>query len=131
MTDRRARIHALVLALLGGQEDLGLLEEDHAIRLSHGRDAGGQGGWLERNQRLVKRYQALVRTAITIDALIEQEIGLDQLEQTPPAAAVQRDGLDGKGLDGKGLDGMGVDRIGKDRWGDSASIRSRKARKDG
>jgi hypothetical protein len=126
MTDRRARIHALVLALLGGQEDLGLLEEDHAIRLSHGRDAGGQGGWLERNQRLVKRYQALVRTAITIDALIEQELGLDQLEQTPPAAAVQRDGLDGKGLDG-----MGVDRIGKDRWGDSASIRSRKARKDG
>ena len=113
MTERRARIHALVLALLGGQEDLGLLEEDHAIRLSQGRDAGGQGGWLERNQRLVRRYQALVRTAITIDALIEQEIGLDQLEQNSAAEVIQRETLGG---------GAGED---------PASRRARNSRKDG
>ena len=113
MTERRARIHALVLALLGGQEDLGLLEEDHAIRLSQGRDAGGQGGWLERNQRLVRRYQALVRTAITIDALIEQEIGLDQLEQNSAAEAIQRETLG---------DGAAED---------PASRRARNSRKDG
>ena len=116
MTDRRARIHALVLALLGGQEELGLLEEDHAIRLSHGREAGGQGGWLERNQRLVKRYQALVRTAVTIDALIEQEIGLDQLEPTPPPTVLQRDA---------------PEEMDEERRGDPVSIRARKARKDG
>ena len=29
--------------------------------------------WLDRNQRLLKRYQALVRTAITIDALLDAE----------------------------------------------------------
>jgi hypothetical protein len=117
MTDRRTRIHALVLALLGGQEELGLLEEDHSIRLSHGRETGGQGGWLERNQRLVRRYQALVRTAITIDALIEQEIGLDQLEPNPAATAAQRERLEGMGKE--------------EPWGDPASIRARKARKDG
>jgi hypothetical protein len=116
MPDRRTRIHALVLALLSGQEELGLLEEDHAIRLNHGRETGGQGGWLERNQRLVRRYQALVRTAITIDALIEQEIGLDQLEPNPAATSNQREGLEGRAAE---------------PWGDPASIRARKSRKNG
>jgi hypothetical protein len=31
--------------------------------------------WLEHNRRLIQRYQALVRTAATIDALIDQEVG--------------------------------------------------------
>jgi hypothetical protein len=31
--------------------------------------------WLEHNQRLIQRYQALVRTAATLDALIDQEVG--------------------------------------------------------
>jgi hypothetical protein len=82
MRDRRGRIHELVIALLGAQPDLGLLEEEQGIRLGHPLESSGRrGGWLERNQRLVQRYQALVRTAVTIDALIEQEIGLDQLQQ--------------------------------------------------
>ena len=55
-------------------------------------------------------------TAITIDALIEQNFGLDQLEKNPAAFAPQGDVLEG---------------MGEDPWGDPVSIRARKARKDG
>jgi hypothetical protein len=77
MNDRRARIQALVLALLASQGELGLLEGEHGLAT-----AGGEpgAGWLEKNRRLVQRYQAVVRTAVTLDALIEQEMASDQLK---------------------------------------------------
>ena len=70
MSDRRQRIHELVLALIQRQEGLELLDGDGQ---GH---AGSQdpANWLERNRRLVQRYQALVRTAVTLDALIDQEV---------------------------------------------------------
>jgi hypothetical protein len=78
MSDRRQRIHELVLALIQRQEGLELLDGDGqglgaGLRLGPG---SGQdpANWLERNRRLVQRYQALVRTAITLDALIDQEV---------------------------------------------------------
>ena len=48
-------------------------------------DGGGQvpaagadaASWLERNRRLIQRYQSLVRTAATLDSLIDQEIAGD------------------------------------------------------
>ena len=78
MNDRRERIQALVVSLLANQNNLGLMEEGTGLGTSPGLDDGG-GGWLERNRQLVRRYQALVRTAVTLDALIEQEVGADQL----------------------------------------------------
>jgi hypothetical protein len=80
MTDRRQRIHALVLALLARQEDLELLDDDHPFPSGGSLGAGGDpDSWLERNRRVVRRFQGLVRTAVTLDALIEQELGSDQL----------------------------------------------------
>jgi len=80
MTDRRQRIHALVLALLARDEELELLDDDHAVPRRGSLGAGGDpGSWLERNRRVVRRFQGLVRTAVTLDALIEQELGSDQL----------------------------------------------------
>lgn len=78
MSDRRQRIHELVLALIQRQEGLELLDGDGQA-LSGGLGLGPGSGqdpanWLERNRRLMQRYQALVRTAITLDALIEQEV---------------------------------------------------------
>lgn len=73
MADRRQRIHELVLALLARQSELELLDGDGL-----GRGPGAQGnpaGWLERNHRILQHYQALVRTAATLDALVEQEAG--------------------------------------------------------
>jgi hypothetical protein len=80
MSTRRQRIHALVLALLAHQDDLELLDDDRG-GTGGGPLGGGHdpGGWLERNRRVVQRYQSLVRSAVTLDALIEQELGNDQL----------------------------------------------------
>ena len=80
MSDRRQRIHSLVLALLSHQSDLELLEDDRAGTGGSPLGGGGDpGNWLERNRRVVQRYQSLVRSAVTLDALIEQELGSDQL----------------------------------------------------
>ena len=68
MSDRRKRIHELVLALLAQQHDLELLAGDGT-----GLPSGDPGNWIERNRRVVQRYQALVRCT-TLDALVDQEV---------------------------------------------------------
>lgn len=70
MGDRRRRIHELVLALLAQQQDLELLAGDEA-----GLPSGDAGSWIERNRRVVQRYQSLVRSAVTLDAMVDQELG--------------------------------------------------------
>jgi hypothetical protein len=82
MADRRQRIHELVVALLSGRGDLELLEGESLAAAPSG-TPGDTGGWLERNRRLVRRYQALVRSAVTIDALIDQEVGSRDLPDGP------------------------------------------------
>jgi hypothetical protein len=99
---RRQRLHELVLALIAQQADLELLDGEGLLSglsgSSSSRGTTGSSGsasgsassrdlarrdlarrdpasWLEHNQRLIQRYQALVRTAATIDALIDQEVG--------------------------------------------------------
>jgi hypothetical protein len=75
MPDRRQRIHELVLALLARLDDLELLDGDDVLgRGGYGASGTDPAGWLERNRRLVHRYQALVRSAVTLDALIDQEV---------------------------------------------------------
>jgi hypothetical protein len=69
MSDRRQRIHELVLALLAQQHDLELLTGDGT-----GLPSGDPGNWIERNRRVVQRYQSLVRSAVTLDALVDQEV---------------------------------------------------------
>jgi hypothetical protein len=39
-----------------------------------GLPSGDPGNWIERNRRVVQRYQALVRSAVTLDALVDQEV---------------------------------------------------------
>ena len=95
---RRQRLHELVLALIAQQADLELLDGEALLSglsgSSSSRGTTGSSGsassrdlarrdlarrdpasWLEHNQRLIQRYQALVRTAATLDALIDQEGG--------------------------------------------------------
>ena len=78
MSDRRQRIHELVLALLARQDDLELLVGDGT-----GLPAGDPGNWIERNRRVVQRYQALVRSAVTLDALVDQELGSGLSDPAP------------------------------------------------
>lgn len=53
MSDRRQRIHELVLTLLARQGDLDLLVGDGT-----GLPGSDAGNWIERNRRVVQRYQA-------------------------------------------------------------------------
>ena len=75
--DRRLRLHQLVVALIQKQGDLELMDEE-APRLDVGTGLDQDqdpARWLDRNRRLLKRYQALVRSAVTIDALLDAEQG--------------------------------------------------------
>ncbi len=72
---RRMRIHELMIALLNQQKDLELIDtETPSIEIGRGNHANEDPArWLDRNHRVLKHYQALVRTAITIDALLDAE----------------------------------------------------------
>ena len=72
--ERRQRLHELLLALIAQQGDLELMDADGPVGISAG--SGGEAPadaarWLDRNRRLLQRYQALVRTAVTLDALLD------------------------------------------------------------
>ena len=66
---RRQRLHELLLALVAREDELPLLEADRPDL------EGGSAPalWLDQNRRTLQRYQALVRTAVTLDALLDAE----------------------------------------------------------
>ena len=72
---RRERIHELLIALINKQESFGLMDDENPI--TEGKRTSGANqdpaAWLERNRRLLKKYQALVRSAVTLDALLDAE----------------------------------------------------------
>jgi tagatose-1,6-bisphosphate aldolase non-catalytic subunit AgaZ/GatZ len=75
MADRRQRIHELVLALLARQDDLELLGEDGgALGPNPTERPSHPGQAMKRSQRIIRQYQALVHSAITLDALMDQEL---------------------------------------------------------
>ena len=67
--ERRQRLHELVLALIAMEEELPLMDEEWP-EVSSG---AAPSRWLDQNRRTLHRYQALVRTAVTLDALIDSE----------------------------------------------------------
>ena len=65
---RRQRLHELLLALIAREEELPLLDGDRPDL-----DSAAPGRWLDQNRRTLQHYQALVRTAVTLDALLDAE----------------------------------------------------------
>ena len=71
---RRFRLHEILIALIKQQKDLQLMDDDvqvfenpiHSERYDPSKI-------VERNQRIIKKYQSLVRSAIALDALLESE----------------------------------------------------------
>ena len=73
---RRQRLHELLLALIARQEDLELMDADGPSGLTS--SGAGEGPaeaarWLDRNRRVLQHYQSVVRTAVTMDALLDAE----------------------------------------------------------
>ena len=72
---RRSRLHEILIALIKQQKDLELMDDgvqvfENPINYSEEYDPSKI---LERNQRIIKKYQSLVRSAIALDALLESE----------------------------------------------------------
>ena len=73
---RRQRLHELLLALIARQDDLELMDADGPSGFTS--SGAGEGPveaarWLDRNRRVLQHYQSLVRTAVTLDALLDAE----------------------------------------------------------
>ncbi len=77
--DRRRRLHELVLALIQKKEDLEFLDAETPLLEGSASSSQAQdpGRWLDRNRRILKSYQALIRSAVTLDALLDAEQEVD------------------------------------------------------
>ncbi len=75
MSERRKRLHELLLALINKQDYLELIEDDSndltkSFSDNESRDFSKS---IERNRKILKKYHSLVRTAVTLDALMDSE----------------------------------------------------------
>ena len=75
MSDRRTRLHELLLALISKEADFELIEE-HSDELTSNYSGNQKINFskvIERNRKILKKYQSLVRSAVTLDALMDSE----------------------------------------------------------
>ena len=74
-SERRQRLHELLIALIRQQDGIELIEEATDILQEKGNYATelDPAKWLDRNKRIIKKYQSLVRSAIALDALLDSE----------------------------------------------------------
>ncbi len=70
---RRQRQHELLMALIHRQDDLELLDAEGPSIDFNGPNVSDPALWLERNRRVLAKYQALVNSSITLDALLDSE----------------------------------------------------------
>ena len=72
---RRFRLHEILIALINQQKDLELMEDGVQVLNNPMNNSGkyNSSKIIERNQRIIKKYQSLVRSAIALDALLESE----------------------------------------------------------
>ena len=75
MSERRKRLHELLLALINKQDNFELIEDDssdlsRSFSENESRDFSKS---IERNRKILKKYHSLVSTAVTLDALMDSE----------------------------------------------------------
>ena len=72
---RRSRLHEILIALIKQQKDLELMDDGVQVFENpiHYLEKYDSSKIIERNQRIIKKYQSLVRSAIALDALLESE----------------------------------------------------------
>ena len=72
---RRSRLHEILIALINQQKNLELMDDGVQVfknPINHS-EKYDSSKIIERNQRIIKKYQSLVRSAIALDALLESE----------------------------------------------------------
>ena len=75
MSERRTRLHELLLALINKQDFFELIDEDSEDLTNSfsENDSRDFSKLIERNRKILKKYHSLVRTAVTLDALMDSE----------------------------------------------------------
>ncbi len=71
---RRQRQHELLIALINQQDDLELMDSETPRFDSKGSNATDPAQWLDRNRRVLAKYQSLVNSSITLDAMLDSEV---------------------------------------------------------
>ena len=72
---RRFRLHEILIALINQQKNLELMDDGVQVfknPINHS-EKYDSSKIIERNQRIINKYQSLVRSAIALDALLESE----------------------------------------------------------
>ncbi len=75
---RRQRQHELLIALIQCQERLELMEAQSPTFDGYAIHETDPAKWLDKNRRILEKYQSLVRSAITLDALLESEQSISE-----------------------------------------------------
>ena len=75
MSDRRKRLHDLLLTLINKVSEFELIEEDSSELTSSfsEKDSVNLSRVIEKNRKIINKYQALIRSAVTLDALMDSE----------------------------------------------------------
>ncbi len=75
MSERRKRLHELLLALINKQDYLELIEGDSEKLTSDfsEKDSRVFSKIIEKNRKILKKYHSLIKTAVTLDALMDSE----------------------------------------------------------
>ena len=75
MSERRKRLHELLLALINKQDYFELIEDNsNDLTKSFSEiDARDFSKSIEKNRKILKKYRSLIRTAVTLDALMDSE----------------------------------------------------------
>ena len=75
LDERRKRLHDLLLTLINKDSEFEFIEEDCSDLTSSysKKDTLNLSRVIEKNRKIIKRYQTIVRTAVTLDALMDSE----------------------------------------------------------
>ena len=75
MSERRKRLHELLLTLINKENDFELIEDDTTEFGTNysDKDNFSLSRIIEKNRKILKKYQSLVKSAITLDALMDSE----------------------------------------------------------
>ena len=75
MSDRRKRLHELLIALINKEANFELIQDDSSNLTTDFSKTNelNLSKVIERNRKIIKKYQSLVRTAVTLDALMDSE----------------------------------------------------------
>ena len=75
LSERRKRLHEILLTLINKETNFELIEDasDNFTSNYSEKDTDNLSRVIEKNRKIIKRYQALIRTAVTLDALMDSE----------------------------------------------------------